>query len=104
MKRPIVTLTTDFGLSDSYVAEMKAAVIRENPDCVLIDVTHLISPQDVLGASIALPRLIARPRRSTSGNAGRAGTSGSYRRDTRTRANFARPARRYRPAGRWRSG
>ena len=47
MKPPIVTFTTDFGLSDSYVAEMKAAVWAENPDCKLIDVTHLIPPQDV---------------------------------------------------------
>jgi S-adenosylmethionine hydrolase len=59
MKRPIVTLTTDFGLADSYVAEMKAAVLRENPDCLLIDVTHLIPPQDVIGASIALQRVVA---------------------------------------------
>src|SRR5437763_10942624 len=59
MKRPIVTLTTDFGLADSYVAEMKAAVLADNPECVLVDVTHLIAPQDVLAGSITLQRVIA---------------------------------------------
>ncbi len=59
MKRPIVTFTTDFGLSDGYVAQMKAAVIAENPDCTPIDVTHLIPPQDLLGGSIVLQRVIA---------------------------------------------
>jgi S-adenosylmethionine hydrolase len=59
MDRPIVTFTTDFGLRDSYVGEMKAAVLKENPDCHLIDVTHLIPPQDVLAGSIVLRRVIA---------------------------------------------
>jgi len=36
--RPIVTLTTDFGLRDHYVAAMKAVLIRECPAARLIDV------------------------------------------------------------------
>jgi S-adenosyl-L-methionine hydrolase (adenosine-forming) len=59
MKRPIVTLTTDFGTSGSYVAEMKAAILAENPDCNVIDVTHQISPQDVVAGSIVLGRIVA---------------------------------------------
>src|SRR5437762_1306890 len=59
MKCPIVTLTTDFGLSDSYVAEMKASVLADNPECQLVDVTHLIAAQDVLAGSITLQRVIA---------------------------------------------
>jgi len=31
--RPIVTLLTDFGLADSYVAEMKAAILSEALPC-----------------------------------------------------------------------
>ena len=57
MPRPIVTFTTDFGLSDAYVAEMKAAVLAENPDCTLIDVTHLIPPQDVLARVMQAHRM-----------------------------------------------
>jgi hypothetical protein len=43
-----------------------------------------------IGSSIALPRLIARPKRTTSGNAGLAGTSGSYRRATEISATWRR--------------
>lgn len=45
--RPIVTLTTDFGEGSRYVAAMKGALLRGNPDVHLIDVTHSIPPQDV---------------------------------------------------------
>ncbi|HET6323957.1 MAG TPA: SAM-dependent chlorinase/fluorinase [Planctomycetaceae bacterium] len=46
MQRPLITLTTDFGFSDSYVAQMKGAILTIAPDVVLIDVTHKIPPQD----------------------------------------------------------
>jgi S-adenosyl-L-methionine hydrolase (adenosine-forming) len=44
--RPLITLTTDFGLSDSYAAQMKGAILTIAPDAVLIDVTHKIPAQD----------------------------------------------------------
>jgi S-adenosylmethionine hydrolase len=56
---PIITLLSDFGLRDSYVAEMKLALLRHVPRATLIDVTHEIAPQDVLGASFQLARAIA---------------------------------------------
>ncbi len=40
MTTRIVTLTTDFGLNDSYVAEMKAAILGICPVAVIVDVTH----------------------------------------------------------------
>src|SRR5262245_26916061 len=58
MARAIVTFTTDFGLSDSYVAEMKAAVLKVAPTARLIDLTHQTPPQDVLCASITLQRAV----------------------------------------------
>ena len=36
----IISLTTDFGLRDPYVAEMKAAIIGICPDAAIIDLTH----------------------------------------------------------------
>jgi S-adenosylmethionine hydrolase len=57
--RPIVTLTTDFGLRDHYVAAMKAAILRLCPDAIIIDVTHHIPPGDILAGSIALEGAIA---------------------------------------------
>ena len=56
--RPIVTLTTDFGLRDHYVAAMKAVLIRECPAARLIDVTHSVPRHDILCASITLERAI----------------------------------------------
>src|SRR4030042_236145 len=36
----IVTLTTDFGLKDPYVAEMKAVILSLCPNVIIVDVTH----------------------------------------------------------------
>ena len=55
---PIITLLSDFGLCDSYVAEMKAVLLKGCPAARLVDVTHLIPPQDVLAGSIALERAL----------------------------------------------
>jgi S-adenosylmethionine hydrolase len=56
--RPIVTLTSDFGLSDSYAAAMKAVLIRDCPLVRLIDITHNVPPRDILCGSITLERAI----------------------------------------------
>jgi S-adenosylmethionine hydrolase len=56
--RPLVTLTTDFGLTDHYVAAMKAVLIRECPSARLIDVTHNVPRHDILCGSITLERAI----------------------------------------------
>jgi S-adenosylmethionine hydrolase len=52
MKPAIITLTTDFGLSDSYVAQMKGAILSIAPDVVLVDVTHKVPAQDCAAGSI----------------------------------------------------
>lgn len=59
LSRPILTLTSDFGQADHYVAVMKAAILRHCPDAHLIDVTHQIAPQDILAASFTLAQTIA---------------------------------------------
>src|SRR4051812_11585047 len=56
--RPIVTLLTDFGLADSYVAAMKAVLLRGCPEARLIDVTHQVPRHDVLCGSITLERAV----------------------------------------------
>lgn len=53
---PIVTLLTDFGTTDSYVAEIKARVLAGAPDAVLVDVTHAVPPGDVRAAAYLLGR------------------------------------------------
>jgi S-adenosylmethionine hydrolase len=53
-----VTLTSDFGLSDAYVASMKGAILRYCSNALLVDVTHQVPPQDVLCGAISLERAI----------------------------------------------
>jgi S-adenosylmethionine hydrolase len=39
-RRPLVTLTSDFGFGSPYVAAMKAIVLGECPEATLLDVSH----------------------------------------------------------------
>lgn len=51
---PLITLTSDFGTRDAYVAAMKGTIAGMLPDCRLIDITHDIAPQDVMEAAFVL--------------------------------------------------
>jgi S-adenosylmethionine hydrolase len=51
---PIITLTTDFGLQDPYVAAMKGAILTINPVAQLVDVSHAIRPQAIEQAAFVL--------------------------------------------------
>ena len=42
----IITLTTDFGLADSYVGTMKGVILNIAPSARMIDITHDVSPQN----------------------------------------------------------
>jgi S-adenosyl-L-methionine hydrolase (adenosine-forming) len=45
---PLITLTTDFGTRDGYVAQVKGVLLRMGPpDLEVIDLGHEISPQNV---------------------------------------------------------
>jgi S-adenosyl-L-methionine hydrolase (adenosine-forming) len=52
----LVTLLTDFGTSDSYVAEMKGALLSAAPGLTLVDVTHAVPPGDVRAGAYLLGR------------------------------------------------
>lgn len=56
MSRPLITLLTDFGTADSYVAEVKAALLRAAPHATLVDVTHAVPPGDLRAAAYLLGR------------------------------------------------
>jgi len=47
MKKPVITLLTDFGTQDHYVASMKGVILKINPECHLVDITHQVNPQDI---------------------------------------------------------
>ena len=50
----LVTLLTDFGLRDQFVAAMKGIMLSLNPDLTFVDITHLIPPQDIFGGAFVL--------------------------------------------------
>ncbi len=56
MTRParIVTLLTDFGLKDHYVAAMKGIMLSLNPEVSFIDISHGILPQDIQSGAFTL--------------------------------------------------
>ncbi|MEM2970844.1 MAG: SAM-dependent chlorinase/fluorinase [Candidatus Bathyarchaeia archaeon] len=53
MRHPIITLTTDFGLKDPYVAEIKAVILGISPNTTIVDITHNVEKFNVrMGAYI----------------------------------------------------
>lgn len=50
----ILTLLSDFGLSDVYVAVMKGAIAQINPALTVVDLTHQVLPQDIAMARFHL--------------------------------------------------
>ncbi|MEO8128809.1 MAG: SAM-dependent chlorinase/fluorinase [Bryobacteraceae bacterium] len=47
MRKPIITLTTDFGTTDHYVAVMKGVILGLCPNATLVDVSHDVQPFEV---------------------------------------------------------
>ena len=43
----VITLTTDFGLADPYVAAMKGVILSINPRATIVDVSHEVRPQRI---------------------------------------------------------
>ena len=50
----IITLTTDFGYKDPFVGTMKGVIAGINPQAQVVDLTHGIAPQDVMGGALVL--------------------------------------------------
>jgi len=53
---PRITLLTDFGTADGYVAAMKGVLAERAPGAAVDDATHEIAPGDVTAAALALSR------------------------------------------------
>ena len=50
----IITLLTDYGIRDSFVANIKGSVLKTNPQSQIIDITHEIAPQDIWEGAFTL--------------------------------------------------
>ena len=53
---PLVTLLSDFGTADSYIAEMKGVILRAAPATSLVDITHAVPPGDIRSGAYLLGR------------------------------------------------
>lgn len=52
--RPIVTLTTDFGLNDHFVGTMKGVILDIVPEAEIVDICHAVQPFDVLDGALSI--------------------------------------------------
>lgn len=52
--RPIVTLTTDFGLNDHFVGTMKGVILKIAPNAEIVDICHSVQAFDILDGALAL--------------------------------------------------
>ncbi len=52
--RPVITLTTDFGIDDPFVGIMKGVILNIVPDAQIVDITHSIEPQNIHQAALIL--------------------------------------------------
>lgn len=50
----IITLTSDWGLSDYYVAAVKGTILSALPDATIVDITHNIEPWDIASAAFII--------------------------------------------------
>ncbi len=50
----IITLTTDFGLTDHYVGTMKGVILSIAPVATLVDISHEIAPFEILEAGFTI--------------------------------------------------
>jgi S-adenosylmethionine hydrolase len=51
---PIITLTTDFGMADGYVATMKGVILSIAPASTLVDLSHQVPAQNVQTAAFLI--------------------------------------------------
>jgi S-adenosylmethionine hydrolase len=54
MRNPVISLLTDFGSADHYVAAMKGVILRICPRVRLVDISHEIAPYGIAEAGYTL--------------------------------------------------
>lgn len=57
--RPIITLTTDFGLSDHYVGTMKGVLLSRCSDLQIVDISHEIRPFSIVAGAYAIDQAVS---------------------------------------------
>ena len=54
MPNAIITLTTDYGTGDHLVGTLKGVILKINPDTTIVDITHNVTPFDLLDGALAI--------------------------------------------------
>ena len=54
MAQRIITLTTDFGVSDHFVGTMKGVILNINPDAKIVDLCNAVHSYDVLDGALTI--------------------------------------------------
>jgi S-adenosyl-L-methionine hydrolase (adenosine-forming) len=54
VKRPLITLLTDFGNRDTFVGTMKGVILSICPEAQIVDLTHEVPPQAVVTGAFLL--------------------------------------------------
>ncbi len=52
--RPIITLTTDFGINDHFVGAMKGVIVGIVPEAQIVDICHSVQAFDVLDGALTI--------------------------------------------------
>jgi S-adenosylmethionine hydrolase len=52
--RPIITLTTDFGLHDHFVGTLKGVILDIAGDAEIVDICHSVPAFDILGGALTI--------------------------------------------------
>jgi len=53
-RRPIITLTSDFGLNDHFIGTMKGVILDIVPDAEIVDICHSVQAFDVLDGALTI--------------------------------------------------
>jgi S-adenosyl-L-methionine hydrolase (adenosine-forming) len=53
-RKPIITLTTDFGLNDHFVGTMKGVILGIEPEAQIVDICHSVQAFDVLDGALTI--------------------------------------------------
>jgi len=53
-RKPIITLTTDFGLNDHFVGTTKGVILGIEPEAEIVDISHSVQAFDVLDGALTI--------------------------------------------------
>jgi len=51
---PVITLTSDWGIKDHYLASVKGAIMKQAPGTGIVDISHMITPHDLTEAAFVI--------------------------------------------------